>query len=149
MFRQVLRALKLAGRFFSINPVAYNPLIKYYRRIATEVRTHDESPLRKANVALAQQFFPDLEHREFWIASLALFVKYALWGREHPNRDRYWKRIFRETDATLIWWKPLRALDTVLTRIPGLRWWAWNMVMWGAKSEDRQPNDELKPTDDR
>ncbi len=136
LFRQVVLALKPGGRFFSIDPVAYNPVIKQYRRMATEVRTPDESPLEKADLALAAKFFPDLEHREFWIATLALFLKYALWDRVHPNQDRYWKRILRETDSTLVWWKPLRALDTVLTRIPGLRWWAWNMVMWGTKPKN-------------
>ena len=24
-------------------------------------------------------------------------------------------------------------LDVALTRIPGVRWWAWNTVMWGTK----------------
>jgi hypothetical protein len=28
---------------------------------------------------------------------------------------------------------PLRTLDSVLTRIPAVRWLAWNMVMWGEK----------------
>jgi hypothetical protein len=93
--------------------------------------------LRKADVTLARQFFPDLQHREFWIAALALFIKYAIWDRVHPDHERYWKRMLRETDRTLAWWKPLLALDSVLTRIPGLRWWAWNMVMWGTKPEVR------------
>jgi hypothetical protein len=51
----------------------------------------------------------------------------------HPNADRYWKRILKETDDSLSWWKPLRAVDAALTRIPGIRWWAWNTVMWGTK----------------
>lgn len=137
LFRQVLRALKPGGRFYSIDPVAYNPLINHYRHMATEVRTPDESPLKKADLALARQFFPDVDHREFWIASLTLFVKYALWDRVHPNQERYWKRMLRETDATLVWWKPLLTLDAVLTRLPVLHWWAWNMAMWGTKPENR------------
>jgi hypothetical protein len=55
--------------------------------------------------------------------------------RVHPNSDRYWKRILRETPQTLRWWTPLSSLDGVLTRIPGLRWLAWNMVMWGQKPQ--------------
>jgi SAM-dependent methyltransferase len=133
LFRQVHRALKPGGRFFSIDPVAYNPIIKVYRLMATEVRTEDESPLTRADIALARRFFADVEHREFWIASLLLFIKYLVVDRVHPNADRYWKRILHETDETLRWWKPLRALDSTLTRIPGLRWWAWNTVMWGTK----------------
>ena len=95
---QVRRALKPGGRFFSWDPVKYNPAINVYRRMA-----------------------------------LALFAKYFVVDRVHPNQDRYWKRIFRETDATLGWWKPLAALDGVLTRLPGVRWLAWNVVMTGTK----------------
>ena len=133
LYAQVQRALKPGGRFFSIDPIAYNPAIEIYRRMATEVRTEDESPLTRSDIALAARFFPDVQHREFWIASLLLFVKYLVVDRVHPNADRYWKRIFKETDATLGWWKPLRALDSALTRIPGIRWLAWNTVMWGTK----------------
>ena len=133
LFAQIVRALKPGGRFFSWDPVRYNPLINVYRRLATEVRTEDETPLGRADAALARQYFPDLECRFFWIASLALFVKYFLVDRVHPNQDRYWKRIFRETDKTLGWWKPLAALDRVLTRLPGVRWLAWNVVMTGTK----------------
>ena len=78
LFRQVQRALKPGGRFFSIDPIAYNPVINVYRHMATEVRTEDESPLTRSDVALASRFFADVRHREFWIASLALFVKYVL-----------------------------------------------------------------------
>jgi len=133
LFAQVQRTLKPGGRFFSIDPVAYNPLINFYRRMATKVRTEDESPLTVRDFELARTYFPDLEHREFWIASLALFLKYYLVDRVHPNDDRYWKRILRETDGSLLWWKPLAALDSILTRVPGIRWWAWNTVMYGTR----------------
>jgi 2-polyprenyl-3-methyl-5-hydroxy-6-metoxy-1,4-benzoquinol methylase len=133
LFAQVQRALKPGGRFFSIDPIAYNPVINVYRRMATKVRTEDESPLTRSDIALARRYFPDLQHREFWIASLLLFIKYLGVDRVHPNADRYWKRILKETDDTLRWWKPLRSLDAALTRIPGIRWWAWNTVMWGTK----------------
>jgi SAM-dependent methyltransferase len=133
LFAQMQRTLKPGGRFFSIDPVAYNPLINYYRKLATKVRTEDESPLTVRDIELARKYFPDLQHREFWIASLALFLKYYLFDRVHPNDDRYWKRILRETEASLLWWKPLAALDSILTRVPGIRWWAWNTVMYGTR----------------
>ena len=133
LFEQMSRALKPGGRFFSIDPIAYNPAINVYRRMATEVRTPDESPLKRADVVLARKYFSHVRHREFWISTLALFAKYYLIDRIHPNQDRYWKRILRETPEGLRWWIPLRALDTVLTRVPMVRWLAWNMVMWGEK----------------
>jgi len=127
------RVLKPGGWFFSWDPIKYNPVINVYRRMATGNRTEDETPLGLEDLRLARRYFPNVRHREFWIATLALFLKYYLWDRVHPNDDRYWKRILRETDATLGWWKPLRALDVVLTRVPGVRWLGWNMLMWGQK----------------
>lgn len=133
LFAQIHRALRPGGQFFSWDPVAYNPVINVYRHMATEVRTEDETPLRAADVRLARQFFPDTRHREFWIAALSLFLKYYLFDRVGPNDDRYWKRIFRETPQSLRWWRPLLALDGLLTRLPAIHWLAWNMVMWGTK----------------
>jgi len=134
LFQRIHRALKPGGRFFSYDPVAYNPAINVYRRMATEVRTEDESPLTLKDLELARKYFPDVQHREFWISTLLLFVKYYTVDRVHPNQDRYWKRILRETHESLRWWIPLRVLDGALTRLPLVRWLAWNMVMWGEKA---------------
>lgn len=134
LFEQMSLALKPGGMFFSYDPLAYNPLINVYRRMATAVRTEDESPLTVADVELARKYFCRVEHREFWISTLLLFVKYFAIDGVHPNQDRYWKRILRETPERLRWWMPLESLDGILTRIPLLRWLAWNVVMWGEKS---------------
>jgi ubiquinone/menaquinone biosynthesis C-methylase UbiE len=139
LFQKIHRALKPGGIFFSYDPLAYNPAINVYRRIATEVRTADESPLKLADLRLARKYFPNVQHREFWIATLPLFVKYYALDRVHPNQDRYWKRILRETPESLRWWMPLRAFDTVLTRLPLIRWLAWNIVMWGEKEASQPP----------
>jgi SAM-dependent methyltransferase len=133
LFQKIHRALKPGGCFFSCDPLTYNPAINVYRRIATEVRTEDESPLTRADLRLARKYFAGVQHREFWISTLFLFVKYYAVDRVHPNQDRYWKRILRETPERLRWWMPLRAMDMALARMPLLRWMAWNMVMWGEK----------------
>ncbi len=134
LFEQMSRALKPGGMFFSYDPLAYNPVINLYRRMATGVRTPDEAPLTTADIRLARKYFSRVEHREFWISTLLLFIKYYLLDGIHPNRDRYWKRILREKPEQLWWWTPLRLLDGVLTRIPLVRWLAWNVVMCGKKS---------------
>ena len=101
--------------------------------MANQVRTQDEAPLTFAITKLADRYFDDVQHREFWIAGLSLFLKYYFVDGIHPNQDRYWKRIYRETNKSLWWWLPLRSIDTVLCRIPMLRAMAWNMVMSGTK----------------
>jgi len=134
LFEHLGRALKPGGMFVSIDPLRYNPGIEAYRRMATEVRTEDEAPLGFETLKLARKYFVDVQHREFWIASLGLFVKYFAVDRIHPNQDRYWKRIFRESKESLGWWLPLRTIDKCLTRIPLVRRLAWNMVMSGRKA---------------
>jgi SAM-dependent methyltransferase len=138
LFEQMFRALKPGGFFFSYDPLAYNPVINIYRRMATRVRTPDEAPLKIEDLRLARKYFSNVGHREFWLSTLLLFAKYYLKDRVHPNSDRYWKRILRETRQTLRWWTPLSSLDRVLTQIPGVRWLAWNMVMWGQKPQDSE-----------
>ena len=134
LFAQIRRALKPGGSFFSYDPLAYNPAINIYRRIATKVRTPDERPLTQADWRLARRYFEHVGHREFWIATLMLFAKYYVLDRVHPNEDRYWKRILTEKPEGLRWWKPLLYLDSVLSRVPGVQLLAWNTVLWGNKS---------------
>ena len=133
LMREINRVLKPGGWFFSIDPLKYNPVINIYRQMATQVRTVDETPLSFDDVTQARKYFVEVGHREFWIAGLALFLKYYMVNRVHPNADRYWKRIFRETPQSLWWWQPLHLIDEVLTRLIGVRRLAWNMVMWGRK----------------
>jgi SAM-dependent methyltransferase len=131
----VRRALKPGGRCFFWDPLAYNPAINVYRRIATKVRTEDEHPLRFEVLDTFRRHFVDVRHREFWLLSLALFVKYYLIDRVHPNASRYWKRILEEDPARLGWWfTPLQRADGLLLRLPLVRRLAWNTVIWAQRA---------------
>jgi SAM-dependent methyltransferase len=130
----VERALKPGGRCFFWDPLAYNPAINVYRRIASGVRTVDERPLTFGILALLRRRFVDVGHREFWLASLALFLKYYFVDRLDPNRVRYWKRILREDPAAIGWWfAPLQRVDGALLRLPLVRRLAWNIAVWGTR----------------
>ncbi len=136
-FRAVHAALRPGGRFFTWDPLIYNPAIHVYRRLATAVRTADEAPLSFAEVRLARRYFEEVGHREFWIATLLLFLKYYFLDRLDPGAVRYWKRILKESGAGIGWWfRPLQRLDRVLTRLPLVRRLAWNMVLWGRRAPD-------------
>jgi hypothetical protein len=143
LLRHIHRALKPGGSVFLWDPLAYNPIINVYRRMATEVRTVDEAPLTFKDVALARKYFPNVRHREFWILSLALFLKYYLIDRIHPNQQRYWKLIFKETPRRLWWWRPLALTDAALSRVALVRRLAWNTVIWGNKPVNPLNGDPL------
>jgi 2-polyprenyl-3-methyl-5-hydroxy-6-metoxy-1,4-benzoquinol methylase len=127
----VRRALRPGGRCFFWDPLAYNPVINLYRRMATAVRTPDEHPLDFGVLRLFRRHFVGVRHREFWLTTLVLFAKYYLVDRVHPNADRYWKRILDEDPSRIGWWfSPLQRLDQVLLRLPLVRRLAWNTVIW-------------------
>jgi SAM-dependent methyltransferase len=130
----VRKALKPGGRFFFYDPLAYNPAINVYRRLATKVRTEDERPLRFATLRIFRDTFTEVEHREFWLATLLIFFKYFIIDQVSPNDDRYWKRILTEDPARIGWWfNPLIKVDDILLRLPLFRFLAWNVVIWGRR----------------
>lgn len=134
-YAAILRLLKPGGLFISWDPVRYNPVINVYRRMAMDVRSEDEFPLGLADLKKARSYFGEVDVRFFWLATLVLFLKYYLIDRVDPNKERYWKRIYEESAASLRWWRPFYWLDAVLTRLPGLRWLSWNMVMVAKKPD--------------
>ncbi len=134
LLEAVKKALVPGGRFFFFDPLAYNPAIQIYRSLAYKVRTADERPLRFSHLKAFRQLFREVHHREFWFATLLLFLKYFFVDRINPNTDRYWKRILREDPRRIGWWfGPLVRFDTILLRIPPLNRLAWNIVIWGKK----------------
>jgi len=134
LYREVHRVLRPGGQFFSWDPVAYNPAINLYRRIATDVRTPDEQPLKMKDLRQIRSVFPEVEVRFTWLLALTLFGKFALIDRLDPNQVRYWKQILTLPEEKLGWWKRLARWDSYLTRLPGLRWWSWNISIWGRKN---------------
>jgi len=130
----VRRALKPGGRCFFWDPLAYNPVINVYRRMAGGMRTEDEHPLTFADLERFRHHFTDVGHAEFWLLTLSLFLKYYLVDRVHPSSARYWKRILAEDPRRIGWWfRPAQALDGLLLRLPGVRRLAWNTVVWGER----------------
>ena len=127
---RLARHLAPGGVFVSWDPVAYNPLINVYRRIATEVRTVDEHPLRRGDLALFRKHFGQVETRFFWLTSLAIFVLMAAVQGRNPNKVRYWKKVVEEGPRWEWLYAPLAKLDErLLRRAPALGYLCWNVVV--------------------
>jgi len=126
--------LKKGGWFYSWDPLVYNPVIKIYRKVAKEVRSADESPLNFKILKLFRKKFTKVYHKEFWLLTLTLFLKYYFINRYNPNKVRYWKQIYKEKPEEINWWfNKLKRADRVLLKIPLLRAMAWNIVLYAQK----------------
>lgn len=118
------------GMFISWDPLFYNPAISLYRRIATNVRTSDEHPLKWSDIQLFRKHFEIVETRYFWLTSLLIFVIMALVQRRNPNKERFWKSVVQEGEKWRRLYMPLEKLDKfILAIIPPLRMLCWNVVV--------------------
>lgn len=121
--------LKPGGCAYFWDPLSYNPIINVYRGLATDVRTVDEHPLRVSDIKAVKHAFAHVETRFMWFTALAVFLKYFLVDRIHPNQARYWKKVIAD-GPRLRWLGSLHAIDrAVFSRLPAVRWLGWNVVI--------------------
>lgn len=128
--RELARVLDASGVACFIEPLAYNPVIEVYRRVARAVRTPDEAPLTFEDIERFRDCFEQVEHREFWLTTLSVFLKFFLIDRVHPKRERYWKKIYKDAAELERWFLPLKDVDeALLRRWPQLGRWCWTSVI--------------------
>jgi SAM-dependent methyltransferase len=131
---ELARIMKPTGKGCFIEPLAYNPVIEVYRRIADTVRTPDEHPLSFPDIESFRASFADVSHREFWLTSLAVFLRFYLWERVDPKKERYWKKIYTDAERLSSFFAPLAQVDAaILGRIPALGRLCWNTVITAAR----------------
>jgi SAM-dependent methyltransferase len=129
-----LKKIKLhlapGGMLVTWDPLAYNPVINVYRRLASSVRTPDEHPLKLKDLQLFRNHFKRVETNFFWFFTLIIFVIMALVQRRNPNKERYWKSVVDEGHKWEWIYKPLEILDKLtLFLLPPLRLLCWNVVV--------------------
>ncbi len=128
--KEVHRVLRPGGIFVSWDPLAHNPVINIYRRMAMGVRTVDEHPLRMKDLALFRKYFATVDYRCTWFTTLWIFLRFFLIERVHPNKERYWKKILIEHKRLESIHRPLSRIDnTILTLLPFLKRYCWNIVV--------------------
>lgn len=127
---ELARVLRPGGKGCFIEPLPYNPVINVYRKIAREVRTPDEKPLTFADIERFRGHFDRVSHREFWLTTLSVFLKFYLIDRADPNKERYWKKVYSDAERVRWFFGPLRDLDDRLLRLlPPLGRLCWNTVI--------------------
>ena len=131
---KIHRVLKPGGRLFSWDPLAHNPVINVYRRMATEVRTEDEHPLRMRDLQLFRDLFSDVKYKGTWLFTLWIFLRFYLIERVNPNEERYWKKVILEADRLEKKYRRLERLDRMaLGGIPWLTRYCWNITVIAQK----------------
>jgi 2-polyprenyl-3-methyl-5-hydroxy-6-metoxy-1,4-benzoquinol methylase len=122
--------LNKGGVLVTWDPLAYNPAINIYRKMATDVRTPDEHPLRWSDIKLFHEHFSRVETKYFWFTTLIIFVIMSLAQRRNPNKERYWKVVVEEGNKWSWLYRPLEALDRLILKvIPPFRLLCWNVVI--------------------
>jgi SAM-dependent methyltransferase len=69
-YAEIARVLRPNGYGIFLEPLGHNPLINWYRRRTPQMRTEDEHPLLKSDLALARDYFSDIRSRFFHFAAL-------------------------------------------------------------------------------
>ncbi len=135
VIERVYKVLKPGGTFVSWDPLAYNPVINVYRRITQGgVRTIDEQPLTFDILNVFGEYFNHVEHKESWVLSNLIFLKYFMINRYDPNKVRYWKRILEEKEADNGWLVQLLKVDNFLLRFRPFQYLAWTILIHARKS---------------
>ena len=132
--KEVRRVLTNDGIFVGHEPIAYNPAINIYRKIARDVRTDDEHPLKVQDIKMLRKIFGDFKCEYTWFTTLIIFLKFYFVDRYNPNEIRYWKQILVEYEKLEKLYKPLEKIDNILLRIfPFLKLFCWNVVFIAEK----------------
>lgn len=131
--REMHRVLKPGGKACFWDPLRHNPIINVYRRIATSVRTEDETPLDINIVNFVKLQFSRTTYDTFWLATLWIFLHFYLVERVDPNKERYWKKIIIEQSRLEPEYRRLEKLDIVLKKIPLMKRFAWNLAVVAMK----------------
>lgn len=131
--KEMHRVLKPGGKACFWDPLKHNPIINVYRRIATEVRTEDETPLDINIVKTVESLFSETAYDTFWIATLWIFLQFYLIEKVNPNKERYWKKIILEQERLKPTYRRLENFDKLLKKIPLMKRLAWNLAVVATK----------------
>jgi len=131
--REMHRVLKPGGKACFWDPLKHNPVINVYRRMATSVRTEDETPLDINLVQMVQSLFSETTYDTFWLTTLWIFLRFYLIEKVDPNQERYWKKIILEQARLEPTYQNLEKLDRLLKKIPWLKRFAWNLAVVATK----------------
>lgn len=110
-YSELARVLKKEGKIICTEPLVHNPIFQLYRKLTPQMRTEWEAQhiSSKKEIKLAKKYFGKVEKKFFH-----LFTLLAV-----PFRDTF---LFKPILCFL------EILDSIVLRLPGLKWLAWQIV---------------------
>lgn len=110
-YSEMARVLKPTGTVLCVEALRHNPVFQLYRKVTPHLRTAYETQhiLRRRDVLAARDYFGRIEWRFFHLASVVAVP-------------------FRQTLLFEPLLSPLEMIDSLLLRVPPIRWWAWQIV---------------------
>ncbi|MBU1256697.1 class I SAM-dependent methyltransferase [Patescibacteria group bacterium] len=127
--KEIKRILKTGGKAVFIEPLAYNPLINIYRKMASDVRTTMEKPFTFKDIDNLSKGFHGVKHKEFQLFTTLIFVWFFLGERLHPSKVRYWRKFIEEGEKYKYFFTILSKIDSLVLEIPFFRKQCWNTVI--------------------
>lgn len=127
---EIARVLKPGGKGLFIEPLAYNPVIAVYRRLAAGVRTEAEAPMTYMKFRAMAGYFAGYRRKELQFLTLLIFLWFFAVEWQHPSKVRYWKKIVNEAGRYGAAFRVLQALERgLLFLLPFLKPLCWNVVV--------------------
>ena len=110
-YPELMRVLKPGGKIICDEPLVYNPIFHLYRRMTPHLRTEWEMHhiLSKKEIKLAEKYFGKIETKFFHLATLGAVP-------------------FRNLSGFNLILRLLEAIDSVLLKLPILKWLSWQIV---------------------
>jgi ubiquinone/menaquinone biosynthesis C-methylase UbiE len=132
----IVRVMKQGGRGVFLEPQKGSVFSEIYRLFASDLRTTDERPLEQRDFDFLTGQFGRLNHREYHLVSLALFmmrfVTLKISGKAFP----YWMDEVRQGKYHPQLLRHLQNLDEwVFRHFPSLRRYTWLTVIVAEKSK--------------
>ncbi len=120
-YPELMRVLKPDGKIICDEPLVYNPIFHLYRKMTPHLRTEWEMRhiLSRKDIKLAKKYFGKVETKFFHLATLGAVP-------------------FRKLPGFNLILGLLGAVDSILLKLPLLKWLAWQIVF--ILSEPRSEN---------
>ena len=110
-YLELARVLKPNGEIICDEPLAYNPIFQLYRKLTPHLRTEWEAShiLNKKSISLTKQYFDEIEIRFYHLTTILAV----------PFRNLS----FFNSVLSIF-----EAIDSILLKLPLIKWLAWQIV---------------------